>query len=82
MGWTDNGKIMPPWITLSEQERQSGREGGRKTGQERDVSTERKPRRRKTFSKDSKSVQGIRWNKRREGKRNGWPESKEEEWKV
>ncbi len=27
MGWTDNGKIMPPWITLSEQ-RKTESEGG------------------------------------------------------
>lgn len=29
MGWTDNGKIMPPWITLSERrEREERRKGG------------------------------------------------------
>ena len=38
MGWTDNGKIMPPWITLSEQrETESGGGGG---GGERDAGTE------------------------------------------
>lgn len=36
MGWTDNGKIMPPWITLSEQrETKRAREGrGRDAGTE------------------------------------------------
>jgi len=27
MGWTDNGKIMPPWITLSEQRVWEGGKG-------------------------------------------------------
>lgn len=41
MGWTDNGKIMPPWITLSEQrEAQSVREEDRG---ERDVGTDSRP---------------------------------------
>lgn len=39
MGWTDNGKIMPPWITLSEPERDTGREGGQ--GRERNAGTEK-----------------------------------------
>ncbi len=33
MGWTDNGKIMPPWITLSEQRETESEGGERKTGE-------------------------------------------------
>lgn len=33
MGWTDNGKIMPPWITLSEQGETESEGGERKTGE-------------------------------------------------
>lgn len=29
MGWTDNGKIMPPWITLSEQKEREGGQGAK-----------------------------------------------------
>lgn len=29
MGWTDNGKIMPPWITLSEQKESEGGQGAK-----------------------------------------------------
>lgn len=35
-GWTDNGKIMPPWITLSEQRETQG-VGGQKADRERRV---------------------------------------------
>lgn len=33
MGWTDNGKIMPPWITLSERRETESEGGGRKPGE-------------------------------------------------
>lgn len=47
MGWTDNGKIMPPWITLSEQKESEGGQGAR------DAGTAGKPKgEKKDFSKD------------------------------
>lgn len=46
MGWTDNGKIMRPWITLSEQ-RETESEGG--GGGERDAGTESGPSRKALF---------------------------------
>lgn len=54
MGWTDNGKIMPPWITLSEQrETESEGEGWRKTG-ERGMQVQRAGKVEKAFPKSFK----------------------------
>lgn len=55
MGWTDNGKIMPPWITLSEQKESEAGQGAKGCRYSRQA----KWRKKKTFQKIFKvSVRG------------------------
>lgn len=50
MGWTDNGKIMPPWITLSEQKES---EGGKERGMQVQQASQMEKRLFKRFLKCS-----------------------------
>lgn len=63
-GWTDNGKIMPPWITLSGQ-REGGGGGGEDRMRERGMQVQRRPRR-KVFECLAHGYGGVNGGKRGE----------------